>query len=120
MVCPNYASEAQVLLTDDYTHPMREDVKQKHLSTPLRGIPVRCLHPGPSLLSGEVLVFALEIAYRLPGDGSASGFPLLRGFMPRSLTPLVAKLHKPAVGISANHHPMRLEAYGFLGLSEGA
>ena len=45
----------------------------------------------------------------------------LSGFMQLLPTPFVAKLRKPSVGLSANHRfYVRLVAYSFLGLSEGA
>jgi hypothetical protein len=43
-------------LTPDFTHPMREDVKQKHFSTPLRETSIRCLHPGPFFFVERVLI----------------------------------------------------------------
>jgi len=41
---------------------MREDVKQKHFSTPLRAIPRVVLASRPAFLAERVLVFALAIA----------------------------------------------------------
>jgi len=39
---------------------MREDVKQKHFSTPLRGTSNRCLHPGPVFFVERILVLTPE------------------------------------------------------------
>src|SRR4029077_6519352 len=45
----------QLTKNRDFTHPMREDVKQKHFSTPLRDLD-RCLHPGPFFFVERILV----------------------------------------------------------------
>jgi hypothetical protein len=38
---------------------MREDVKQKHFSTPLRETSILCLHPGPFFFVERILVRTL-------------------------------------------------------------
>ena len=62
---------------------MREDVKQKHFSTPLRETSIRCLHPGPIFFVERILVLTpgapqsttgIRIAVAgLPGVVSCSG-----------------------------------------------
>lgn len=75
---------------------------------------------GPLFIVERVLVFAPEGAHTLAVMAGQQNLPLSGGFMPWCSTPIVAKLRKPNVSVSANHHPMRLEAYGFFGLSKGA
>src|SRR5690242_18287161 len=84
---------------------MREDVKQKHCSTPLRETSIGACIQAPSL-RGEAF-----------GSNAWSGHRVRQGYGSQLLvslewlhaavpTPFVAKLRKPTVGLSANHHPM--------------
>jgi len=86
---------------------MREDVKKKHFSTSLRETSIdRCLHPGPFFFVERILVRTPGAPQSAPGIRIAvAGLPwVVSGSGPD--TPLVAKLRKPTVGLSANHHPM--------------
>jgi hypothetical protein len=59
-----------------YTHPMREDVKQKHFSTPLRETSILCLHPGPFFFVERILVRTLGAPQSTTGIRIAvAGFP---------------------------------------------
>jgi hypothetical protein len=83
---------------------MREDVKQKHFSTPLRetliGACIQAL-----LLRGEDFGFNAGAPQSATGYGSQL-LVSLEWFHAVVPTPFVAKLRKPTVGLSANHHPM--------------
>jgi hypothetical protein len=74
---------------------MREDVKKKHLSTPLRKDLDWCLHPGPFFFVERVLVLTLGAPPSATGIRIAvAGLPLER-FHAAVPTPFVAKLRKP-------------------------
>jgi hypothetical protein len=85
------------------THPMREDVKQEHFST-LSVRPRRLLVSRP-LLIGEGFRFNAWSATEYEGYASQL-LVCLEWFHAAVPTPFVAKLRKPTVGLSANHHPM--------------
>ena len=69
----------------DSAHPMREDVKQKHFSTPLRETSIRCLHPGPFFfLRGEGFGSNPWSATEYDRDTDRSCWSPLSGFMQRS------------------------------------
>ena len=78
-------------------------MSSKNTSPLLSVRPRSVLASRPLLLRGEDFGFN---AWRVAEyDRDRSGGSALSGFMPRSDT-IVAKLRKPAVGLSANHHPM--------------
>src|ERR1700746_3143872 len=90
----------------DFTRPMREDVKQKYFSTPLRERPRSVLASRPFFLLVErVFVLTPERTQSTTGIRIAvAGLPcVVSCSVP---TPFIAKLRKPTVGLSANHHPM--------------
>ena len=102
-----------------YTHPMREDVKQKHFST-LSVRPRSVLASRPLLFRGEDFGFNAWSATEYDRDTDRIGWSPLSGFMLRSR-------HHRCEAAQANRwlkcQPssyVRLEAYGFFGLSEGA
>jgi hypothetical protein len=83
---------------------MREDVKKKHFSTPLcETSMVACIQA--LLLRGEDFGFKAKSATQYDRCGSQL-MVFLEWFHGAVPTPLVAKLRKPSVGSSANHHPM--------------
>jgi hypothetical protein len=99
------------------THPMREDVKQKHLST--LSVRPRSVLASRPLLRGEDFGFNAWIVTEYDRDTDRSCWSPLSGFMQRSDT-IVAKLRKPTVGLSANHHPMGgSRPMAFLGYPRG-
>src|SRR4029077_17130609 len=85
------------------THPMREDVKRKHFST--LSVRPRSVLASRPLLLGEDLVLTPQAPQSTTGSRAAvAGLRcVVSGRVP---TPFVAKLSKPTVGLSANHHPM--------------
>jgi hypothetical protein len=98
---------------------MREGVKQKHFST-LSVRPRSVLASRPLLLPGEDFGFNAWSVTECDRDMNRSCWSPWSDFMPRSDT-IVAKLRKPAVGFKCQPSSyVRLEAYGFFGLSEGA
>src|SRR6266496_6368597 len=111
--------EINLSKSGDYAHPMREGVKQKHFST-LSVRPRSVLASRPLLLRGEDFGFNAWSVTECDRDMNRSCWSPLSDFMPRSDT-IVAKLRKPAVGFKCQPSSyVRLEAYGFFGLSEGA
>ena len=99
---------------------MREDVKKKHFATPLCEIRMWCLHPGPSFFLERILVLTAaapqhRAGIRIPAAGltglvSCSGLDITRCEAAQANRWLKCQ---PSSYV-------RLEAYGFLGLSEGA
>ena len=83
---------------------MREDVKRKHFSTPL-GETSMVAYIQALLLRGEDFGFNAKSATQYDRCGSRL-LVFLEWFHVAVPTPFVAKLHKPTVGLSANHHPM--------------
>jgi hypothetical protein len=80
---------------------MREDVKQKHCSTPLHEASIGAYIQAPLVLRGEGFGFNAWSATEYDRDTDS-----LEWFHAAVPTPFVAKLRKPTVGLSANHHPM--------------
>ena len=82
---------------------MREDVKRKHFSRPLRETSIVACIQGP--------FFMERILGLTPGAQHSSTdvnrlLVFFDWFHVAVPTPFVAKLHKQTVGLSANHHPM--------------
>ena len=95
---------------------MREDVKRKHFSTALREV----LASRRLLLGGEDFGFNAWSATECDRDTDRSCGSPLSGFHAAVPTPFVAKLRKPTVGLSANHHPMGgSRPMAFLGYPRG-
>ena len=88
-----------------YTHPMREDVKQKHFATPLRETSIGPCIQAPSL-GGEAFGSNAWSGHRLRQGYGSQLLVSLEWFHAAVPTPFVAKLRKLTVGLSANHHPM--------------
>jgi hypothetical protein len=84
---------------------MREDVKQKHFST-LSVRPRSVLASRPLLLRGEDFGSNAWSATEYDRDTESQLLVCLEWFHAAVPTPFVAKLRKPTVGLSANHHPM--------------
>jgi hypothetical protein len=84
---------------------MREDVKRKHFSTPLRETSISACIPAFFSFVERVLILPLEAPRVRQGYGSQL-LVCLEWFHAAVPTPFVAKLRKPSVGLSANHHPM--------------
>jgi len=77
-------------------------MSSENTSSLLSGDLDRCLHPGPCFFVERILVLT-------PGARQGYGSQLLvslEWFHAAVPTPFVAKLRKPTVGLSANHHPM--------------
>ena len=99
---------------------MREDVKQQHFS-------LLSVRPG-SVFASRPFFFVERVSVLTPkaltsvrqGDGSQLRV-CVASFHAAVSTPLVAKLRKPTVGLGCQPSSyVRLKAYGFFGLSEGA
>ena len=103
--CRLLGSYRQFAKNRDFTHPMREDVKRKQFST-LSVRPRSVLASRPLLLCGEDFGFNACSATEYDRDTERSCRSALSGFHAAVPTPFVAKLRKPTVGLSANHHPM--------------
>jgi hypothetical protein len=74
---------------------------------------------GPFFFRGEGFGFNAWSATEYDRDTDRSGFSL-EWFHVAVLTPFVAKLRKPTVGLSANHHPMGgSRPMAFLGYPRG-
>src|ERR1700757_5510756 len=86
-------------------HPMREDVKQKHFSTSLREASIGACIQAPSL-RGEAFGSNAWSGHRVRQGYGSQLLVSLEWFHAAVPTPFVAKLRKPTVGLSANHHPM--------------
>jgi hypothetical protein len=80
-------------------------MSSKNTSPLLSVRPRSVLASRPLLLRGEDLVLTPGAPQSTTGIRIAVAGSALSGFMPRSDT-IVAKLCKPTVGLSANHHPM--------------
>src|SRR5258708_36592899 len=102
-----------------YTHPMREDVKQKHFCTALRETSIRCLHPGPFFFVERVLVLTPGAPQSTSGIRVAvagpSGVVSCRGL--DTIRCEAAQANRWLKCQPSSY--VRLEAYGFFGLSEG-
>jgi hypothetical protein len=97
---------------------MREDVKEKHFSTPLRETSILCLHPGPFFFVERILVLTLGAAQRTTGIAVA-GFPgMISCSGPDTIRCEAAQAKRWLRRQPSSY--VRLEAYGFFGLCEGA
>jgi hypothetical protein len=85
---------------------MREDVKQKHFSTPLRETSIGACIQALLLLRGEDFGFNAWSAHKVQQGYGSQLLISVEWFHAAVPTPFIAKLCKPAVGLSANHHPM--------------
>src|SRR5205823_14787641 len=114
-----HGERATLAINPHYIHPMREDVKQKHFPLSPSDLD-RCLHPGPYSSWRGILVLTpgapqsttgIRIAVAgLPGVVSCSG--------PDSTRCDAAQANRWLKSQPSSY--VRLEAYGFFGLSEGA
>jgi len=83
---------------------MREDVKQKHFCISLRQISMdSCIQ---ACFVERFWFSHLRSPDKFGGDGDAREISRISWFHTAVLDTMVAKLRKPAVGLSANHHPM--------------
>src|SRR6266536_2111614 len=101
-----------------YTHPMREDVKQKHFS--ILSVRPRWALASRPLLLGEGFGFNAWNATEYDRDTDRSCWSPWSGFMPRSDT---IRCEAAQANRWLKCQPSsygRLEAYGFFGLCEGA
>jgi hypothetical protein len=87
-----------------FTHPMREDVKRKHFSTPLRETSIVACIQAPFFFVERILGLTPRAQHSTTDVNRLLVF--LEWFHVAVPTPFVAKLHKLTVGLSANHHPM--------------
>src|SRR5579864_2693211 len=95
-------------------------MSSKNTSPLLSGRPRAVLASRPLLLRGEDFGSNACSATEHDRDTNRSCRSPLSGFMQRSSTPFVAKLRKPTVGLSANHHPMGgSRPMAFLGYARG-
>jgi hypothetical protein len=94
--CVRFKSQ---LLWNHYTHPMREDVKQKHFSTPLRETSIGACIQAPSL-RGEAFGSNVWSGHRVRQGYGSQLLVSLEWFHVAVPTPFVAKLRKPALGLS--------------------
>ena len=84
---------------------MRDGVKQKHFSTPLRGTSIGAGIQALFFFVERILVLMPE-APQTTGMRIRSGWFPLNGFMHSGPDTIRCELRKPTVGLSANHHPM--------------
>jgi hypothetical protein len=104
-----------------HAHPMKEDVKQKHFST-LLWRPCRWLTSSPVPFIEGFWFLPLWIAAYFSGDANPSCWFPGNGFIsPWALdADRLRSYASPCVGFSCQPSSyVRLEAYGFFGLSEG-
>jgi len=94
-------------------------MSSENTSPPLREISTgACIQ---ALLRRENFGFNAWSATEYARDTDRSCWSPLSGFMQRFPTPFVAKLRKPTVGFRCQPSSyVKLEAYGFVGLSAGA
>ena len=64
-----------LVINPHIAHPMREDVKQKHFSTPLRENLARCLHPGPFFFVEKILMLTPGAPQSKTGIRAVAGLP---------------------------------------------
>jgi len=99
---------------------MREDVKQKHFSTPLRETSIGACIQAPSL-RGEAFGSNAWSGHRVRQGYGSQLLVSLEWFHVAVPTPFVAKLRKANRWLKCQPSSyVRLEAYGFFGLCEGA
>src|ERR1700741_4354319 len=105
----------------DFTRPMREDVKQKYFSTSLRERPRSVLASRPFFLLVErVFVLTPGAHTKYNRDRDRSCWSALSGLMRRP-DPIQCEAAKANRWLKCQPSSyVRLKAYGFFGLSEGA
>jgi hypothetical protein len=95
-------------------------MSSKNTSPLLSVRPRSVLASRPLRLVERLLVLTPGAATEYARDTDRSCRSPLSGFMQRFSTPFVAKLRKPSVGLSANHHPMwGSRPMAFLGYARG-
>ena len=100
---------------------MREDVKQKHLATPLRETSMGACIQGPFFFVERILVFTAGERHRVrQGYGSQLlvSFEWFHAAVLDTIRCEAAQANRCLKCQPSSY--VRLEAYGFFGLSEGA